>query len=338
MENTVVLGLSGGVDSAEAAERLQRQGFRVEGVWLDLGFGSPEPARETARQLGIGFHIEDAAALQERLVRVPFCEAYLRGKTPNPCAHCNPLVKLPSLLAAAERLGADRIATGHYSRVAFEDGRFRLYASGGDKDQSYMLSLLPQELLSRLLLPLSGMDKPSVRAAAGAAGLSAANAKDSQDICFIPDGDYAAWLERRGVRLPEGDFVTTDGTVLGRHGGIHRYTVGQRRGLGISAESRLYVLGFRADRDQVVVGRESELLTDTVTADSVNWVSVPPQTRPFEAELKLRSGPRRVKALVSPGADGSLTLKTETPVRRPASGQLAVGYRGDMLLFGAGIL
>ena len=338
MQKTVVLGLSGGVDSAEAAERLQTLGYRVEGVWLNLGFGSPEAAETAARQLSIGFHIADAADLQETLVRIPFGEAYRGGKTPNPCAHCNPLVKFPALLAAADTLGAELVATGHYSHVAFEEGRYRLYASGGRKDQSYMLSLLPQDILSRLIFPLSGLEKSAVRAAADASGLAAASAKDSQDICFIPDGDYGAWLERRGIRLPPGDFVSSDGRVLGRHNGLHRYTVGQRRGLGVSAESRLYVLGFNAERNQVILGREEELLTDTVSAGSVNWVSVPAQTEAFRAELKLRSGNSRVSALISPQADGTLCIQTEQPVRRPAAGQLAVGYWGDMLLFGAEIL
>ena len=335
----VVLGLSGGVDSSEAARRLLGEGYEVLGVWLDLGFGSPAPAERTARELGIPFRVSDAAAAHERLVRSPFGEAYRRGLTPNPCAVCNPRVKLPSLLAAAEDWGAEKIATGHYARVERgEDGRMRLLASGGRKDQSYMLALLSQGQLSRLLLPLAGLEKPEVKTAAASAGLEAAGEKESQDICFIPDGDYASWLEARGLGLPEGDFVDAAGNVLGRHRGLHRYTVGQRRGLGVSAESRLYVKKLLPAENRVLLCRREELLTDTVTVREVNWVSVEARREPFPAEIKLRSGPVRSQATVEPLGDGSFLLRFAAPVRRPAPGQLAVGYEGNVLLFGGSIV
>ena len=338
MMERVVLGLSGGVDSSEAARRLLNAGYEVLGVWLDLGFGSPAAAERSARELGIGFRVFDAAAAHERLVRAPFGEAYRNGLTPNPCALCNPRVKLPSLQAAAENWGAEKIATGHYARVERgSSGRMRLLASGGQKDQSYMLALLSQALLSRLLLPLAGLEKPEVKSAAASAGLGAAGEKESQDICFIPDGDYGSWLERRGLGLPEGDFVDASGRVLGRHQGLHRYTIGQRRGLGVSAESRLYVGELRPETNQVLLCRKEDLLTDTVFVRGVNWVSVEARTEPFTAEVKLRSGPSRAPATVEPGEDGSLLLRFAAPVRRPAPGQLAVGYEGDLLLFGGAI-
>ena len=335
MMGKVVLGLSGGVDSSEAARRLLEAGHEVLGVWLDLGFGSPAAAERTARELGIPFRIFPAAEAHEALVRRPFGEAYLTGLTPNPCAVCNPRVKLPSLLQAAEEWGAEKIATGHYARTeAGPDGRMRLLASGGRKDQSYMLALLSQTQLSRLLLPLAGLEKEKVKDSAASAGLGAAGEKESQDICFIPDGDYGAWLENRGLSLPEGDFVDAAGRVLGRHKGLHRYTVGQRRGLGVSAESRLYVAELRRETNEILLTPREALDTREVPVRDLNWVSVPERKEPFRAEVKLRSGPRRNFALAEPRADGSLLLHFDEPVRRPAPGQLAVGYQGDLLLFG----
>ena len=338
MMGKVVLGLSGGVDSSEAARRLLEAGHEVLGLWLDLGFGSPAAAERTARELGIPFRVFDAAEAHERLVRGPFGEAYRAGLTPNPCAMCNPRVKLPSLLAAAEDWGAEYVATGHYARTERgADGRVHLLASGGRKDQSYMLALLSQEQLGRLLLPLSGLEKGEVKAAAATAGLGAAGEKESQDICFIPDGDYGAWLESRGLRLPEGDFVDAAGRVLGRHKGLHRYTIGQRRGLGVSAESRLYVAELRRETNEILLTPRADLDTREVPVRDLNWVSVPERKEAFLTEVKLRSGPRKTAALAEPRADGSLLLHFDEPVRRPAPGQLAVGYEGDLLLFGGTI-
>ncbi len=338
MAPKVVLGLSGGVDSAAAALLLKRQGFEVHGVWLDLGFGSPEAARAAAGQLGIGFSVFDAAEAHEGLVRAPFAASYRAGQTPNPCALCNPRVKLPSLLAAAEAVGAEKIATGHYASVEEKGGRPCLRRSGGDKDQSYMLALVGPELLGRLLLPLSGRTKPENRALALAAGLHNAGAPDSQDICFIPDGDYGAWLEARGQGLPEGDFVDASGSVLGRHKGLHRYTVGQRRGLGVSAGSRLYVLRLRREDNAVVLGPERELMAGSITVGGVRWGAMAPAEEPFRCEVKPRSRPTRYPALVTPAGEG-LRIRFDAPLRRPAPGQLAVGYDEEgFVLFGGTIL
>jgi tRNA-specific 2-thiouridylase len=333
MAPKAVLGLSGGVDSAAAALLLKQQGFEVHGVWLDLGFGSPESAREAASQLGVGFSVFDAAAAHESLVRVPFAEAYRSGLTPNPCAVCNPTVKLPSLLRAAEALGAERIATGHYAAVEQKNGRPCLRRSGGDKDQSYMLALVGPELLERLELPLAGLTKPEVRALAAERGLLAAGAGDSQDICFIPGGDYGAWLEARGMGLPEGDFVDDGGKVLGRHRGAHRYTVGQRRGLGVSADSRLYVCAMDMDRNRVILGPEEKLLTDTLFIKDICWGAMENPDAPFRCEVKPRSRPTLYPAEIAPAGDG-LRIRFDAPLRRIAPGQLAVGYdREGFVLF-----
>lgn len=333
----VVLGLSGGVDSAAAAMRLRDEGYAVCGVWLDLGFGSPDRAAEAAAQLGIAFSVWDAAAAHEALVRAPFAAEYAAGRTPNPCAVCNPAVKLPSLLRAAEALGADQIATGHYAAVETRRGRPCLRESGGDKDQSYMLAMVSPELLGRLRLPLSGLTKPEIRALAARAGLAAASAPDSQDICFIPDGDYGRWLEERGAGLPAGNFTDAEGRVLGRHRGLHRYTVGQRRGLGVSAETRLYVCALRRDTNTVVLGPESALLTREVRIRGVLWGASAPSELPLRCEIRLRSRPAKSAASVSAAGDG-LLLRFDAPLRRPSPGQLAVGYDGEGFVLFAGII
>ncbi len=338
MAPKAVLGLSGGVDSAAAALLLKQQGFEVHGVWLDLGFGSPESAREAASQLGVGFSVFDAAEAHERLVRAPFAASYMAGQTPNPCAVCNPAVKLPSLLQAANEIGAEKIATGHYAAVEERRGRPCLRRSGGDKDQSYMLALVGPEILGRLLLPLSGHTKPEIRVLAARAGLRSAASPDSQDICFIPDGDYGAWLEARGQGLPAGDFVDASGGVLGRHRGLHRYTVGQRRGLGVSAESRLYVLRLRREDNAVVLGPERELMTGSITVGEIRWGAMDPAEGPFRCEVKPRSRPARFPALVTPTEEG-LRIDFDAPLRRPAPGQLAAGYDEEgFVLFGGTVL
>jgi len=325
MGKKIVLGLSGGVDSAAAASLLKARGLEVLGVWLDLGLGSPEAARENAKKLGIGFQVFPAEEAHEKLVRAPFARAYLSGETPNPCAVCNPAVKLPSLLRAAEAWGAEEIATGHYAAVEERRGRPCLRRSGGDKDQSYMLALVGPELLGRLVLPLSGLTKPQIRELAREAGLPAAGAKDSQDICFIPGGDYGSWLEARGEALPPGDFTDRAGRVLGRHRGLHRYTVGQRRGLGVSGESRLYVCALDPAGNRVVLGPEAELMTDRLYIKDIRWGAMAPAEAPFACEIKTRSRPTLYPARVLP-REGGLELRYLSPQRRTAPGQLAVGY------------
>ena len=333
----VVLGLSGGVDSSAAALLLRRAGYEVHGVWLDLGFGSPDRAEEAANQLGIGFSVFPAAEVHERLVRAPFEAAYRSCLTPNPCAICNPAVKLPSLLAAAEAIGAEYIATGHYAAVEDRNGRPCLKRSGGDKDQSYMLALVGPELLGKLLLPLCGYTKDQVRRIAAEARLVTASAPDSQDICFIPDGDYGAWLEGRGAALPPGDMVDADGRVLGHHLGLHRYTVGQRRGLGVSSASRLYVCALRREDNTLLLGPESQLMTDRIKVQDVRWGAMPCAAASFRCDVKNRSRPTFYAAEVFPSGDG-LTICFDRPLRRPAPGQLAVGYDSEGFVLFAGII
>ena len=331
----VVLGLSGGVDSAVAALMLRSAGWEVFGAWLDLGFGSPEKAREASAQLGIPFAVIPAAEAHEKLVRAPFAEEYAAGRTPNPCVICNPTVKLPALLRKASELGAEKIATGHYARIQEKLGRPCLRMAEGPKDQSYMLARVGPELLEKLIFPLGETDKAETRALAAAAGLKAAEAPDSQDICFIPDGDYGSWLEARGMGLPAGDFTDASGKVLGRHRGAHRYTVGQRRGLGVSGPGRLYVCALDLGRNTVVLGPEEQLMTDTLFIKDICWGAMEPAEKPFRCRVRPRSRPTFFDAEVSPREDG-LLLRFSAPLRRIAPGQLAAGYDEDGFLLFAG--
>ena len=337
MGEKIVLGLSGGVDSSAAALVLREAGYEVHGVWLDLGFGSPERARVTAAQLGIAFSVFSAAETHERLVRAPFEEAYRNCLTPNPCVVCNPTVKLPSLLKAADAIGAARIATGHYAAVEMKNGRPCLRRSGGDKDQSYMLALVGPELLARLTLPLSAYTKPQVRELDARAGLATADAPDSQDICFIPDGDYGAWLEARGGALPPGEMVDGNGKVLGRHRGLHRYTVGQRRGLGVPTGERLYVCALRPGDNTLLLGPEAALVRDRITVQDVHWGALPGAEALFRCGVKTRSRPTVYQSEVIP-SEGGLTICFDSPIRRPAPGQLAVGYDDEGFVLFAGTI
>ena len=335
MNQKVALGLSGGVDSAAAALLLREAGYEVHGFWLDLGIGSPEKAARAAAQLDIPFGVLDVKERHEALVRAPFAEAYRAGRTPNPCVVCNPTVKLPALLEAAEAIGAGQIATGHYARIEEKNGRPCLRRADALKDQSYMLARVGPEILGKLLLPLAEKTKPEIRALAASLGLSAAAEPDSQDICFIPDGDYGAWLEARGMGLPEGDFTDSSGKVLGRHRGAHRYTVGQRRGLGVSAESRLYVCGMDMAHNRVILGPEETLMTDTLYIKDIRWGAMENPEAPFRCEVKPRSRPATYPAEVSPWEDG-LRIRFDSPLRRIAPGQLAVGYDGEGFVLFAG--
>lgn len=330
----VVLGLSGGVDSAVSALLLRREGYEVTGMWLDLGIGGRAEAETAALQLGIPFIAYDAAEKHTRLVRQPFAAAYASGLTPNPCVRCNRLVKFAALVETADAIGAEYIATGHYAGVDRVEGRFRILESDGAKDQSYMLCGLEQDTLSRLIFPLFGRDKSDIRRIAAEAGISAASAKDSMDICFIPDGDHAAYLERLGYALPAGNFVDAEGHVLGRHTGAHRYTVGQRRGLGVAAGKRIYVSRIRPETNEVELSDIEDLSVSEISAKNVNWVSLAPAADPFRAEVKLRHGKRRFPALITPEGDG-LRIIFDSPVKKPSGGQFAVAYDGPALLFGA---
>lgn len=333
MNEKVVLGLSGGVDSSVAALRLRDQGFEVHALYLDIGLGGEEPARQTAEALGLPFAVRDISRELEELVCRPFYEDYLAGRTPIPCARCNPGVKFPALLRYADEIGADRVATGHYARVGVgEDGGPLLLRGMPGNDQSYMLARLPREMLRRVIFPLGDVEKTVTRQEAEAGALPTAHRPDSMEICFIPDNDYAAWLERRGGTPPPGNFVDPEGNVLARHKGIHHYTLGQRRGLGVPSTGRLFVAAIRPERNEVVLSHGEGLHADVVRCRDINWLAPGGLTAPRRAGVRLRHSRREDAALLLPLNGGGAELRMDQPARAPTPGQLAVFYDGEIVL------
>ncbi|MDF2838383.1 MAG: tRNA-specific 2-thiouridylase MnmA [Evtepia sp.] len=328
---SVLLGLSGGVDSAVSAALLQKTGFRVLGHFLDIGLGGEEDARKVAESLSIPFSTGDIRKELEDKVCAPFAEDYLAGKTPIPCARCNPAVKFPALFRAAQEHGADFVATGHYARIVRnEAGEAFLHRGQAQNDQAYMLARLPREFLPRILFPLGEYEKSQVRTLARGFGIPVAEKPDSMEICFIPDGDYAAWLEQRGKTPPSGNFVSRDGTVLGRHKGIHHYTLGQRRGLGISAENRLFVTEIRPLTNEVVLSDGGDLYAKRVSCEDLNLLAPIENSRSLS--VRLRHSKVECPAVIHLLEGGGAELELLTEARAPTPGQLAVFYDGDLVL------
>lgn len=336
MSQKVLLGLSGGVDSAVAARLLQEQGYEVFGHWLDIGTGSGrEDAQAVAEQLGIPFSAGDIREELRTQVMAPFRADYLAGRTPLPCALCNPTVKFPALFRQAERCGADFVATGHYARILQEgDGTSSLYRGQHRNDQAFLLATLPKEWLSRILFPLGKYEKAQVREMAEGFSLPVAAKPDSMEICFIPDGDYAAWLDRQGQTLPPGNFVDAEGKVLGRHRGLHHYTIGQRRGLGIPAEHRLFVSQLRMEDNTILLSDGSDLMAKTVWGERLNLLSDLPDGE--AVTVRLRHSKTETPAVVYWEGDG-VRIDLLAPARAPTPGQLAVFYHGDRVLGSAWI-
>lgn len=331
MREKLVLGLSGGVDSAVAA-RLLREKYDVTCLWLDIGLGGGEDAAAVAKELGLPFETADIRDALEERVCTPFAQTYLAGKTPLPCALCNPTVKFPALLALADRLGAPYVATGHYARRGTgADGRALLRKGRPANDQSYMLSRLPQDILRRVVFPLGEYEKREVRALAGEAALAVAEKPDSMEICFIPDGDYAAWLDRRGNTPPPGDFVDREGRVLGRHKGIHHYTLGQRRGLGVSGPHRYFVSAIRPETNEVVLSDGTDLHADRTRCTDLNWIAIEGLEGERACTVRLRHSKVETPAILCPDGD-AVEIRMLTPARAPTPGQLAVFYDGDIVL------
>ncbi len=352
----VLLGMSGGVDSSVAASLLVEQGFDVVGItlqvwepedetvavsrrWQERGCCKVGIARYVAKKLGIPHEVIDTRATFRAGVIDDFLSGYLAGTTPNPCVRCNEQVKLRSLHRLAEERGADYIATGHYARLVRERGRLYLQqAADARKDQSYFLYRIQPSWLPRLLFPLGAMHKSEVWAAAESLGLPADEMKESQEICFVSQGDYRAFIEKEApqARRP-GPFLDLDGRVLGQHDGIAFYTPGQRRGLGIAAGRRLYVQRVEAATGAVILGSEDSLLRSDCLVADLNLFDSSLLNEETKAEVKVRYATPATRATIGPCGEGKLRIRFYAPQRALSPGQSAVFYRGDRVI-GGGII
>ncbi len=349
--------MSGGVDSSVAAYLLKERGYEVIGVTMQIwqeeerrieeenggccGLSAVSDARRVAADLDIPYYVMNFRSEFKKYVIDYFVSEYERGKTPNPCIACNRFVKWEALLKRSLDIGADYIATGHYARVErLPSGRYALRVSRtARKDQTYALYNLTQEQLKRTLMPVGDYSKDEVRLIAGKMRLRVADKPDSQDICFVPDGDYASFIEEtRQSVFPEGNFVSRDGMVLGRHRGIVHYTVGQRRGLGLSLGRPTFVLEIRPETNEVVVGDYEESLASYVTADHLNFMSVEDLKGPRRVWAKIRYNHRGAWCTIEKTGPDEVTASFEEPQRAAAPGQALVFYDGDYVLGGGTIV
>ena len=336
----IAVAMSGGVDSSVTAALLKEAGHEVIGITMRLFDGATtavDDASQVAAYLGIPHHVASFESCFAAEIKSYFIKEYQSGRTPNPCARCNKLIKFGALLEMAKELGADCLATGHYARIAAgADGRpHLLQAANLAKDQSYFLFSLDSEQLQQIVFPLGDIrDKSDVRRMAAERGIPVAQKDDSQDICFIPDGDYIGFLENNAVVAEAGDFALADGRVVGRHQGIHRYTVGQRRGMGIAWSEPLYVIRIEPETNRVVVGVEGELYHDGFTIANCNWLQ-----SPGEAVLncKIRYRHKAVPCKVELLADGRAAVRFAAPEKGVTPGQVAVFYRADEVIGGGWI-
>ena len=333
----ILLGMSGGLDSTYAARLLLDAGHTVEGAVLIMHEHTDlSSARESAEALGIPLHEIDCRDMFREIVMKDFVSEYLAARTPNPCVICNSEVKFKGLYDYALENGFDKIATGHYARVIFEEGRYAILRSADPaKDQTYMLWRLPQQMLSRLILPLGEMTKTSVRAKAKEESLIAADREESQEICFIPSGDYATFIEERAGACPQGDFVDADGKTLGRHNGIIRYTVGQRKGLGIALGARAFVTDIDPATNRITLSYEAKS-TRSLTVGSLVFSGIEPLSvgESIELYVKLRYLAPPVKATLTVVENAMGAVVLDTPVRSVTPGQSAVFYLGEKLALG----
>ncbi len=366
----IAVAVSGGVDSSAAAAILQEQGHELVGFTMQLwdqrrGInvdenGDPLPsrccslddvydARRVAQELGFPFYVLNLERDFERDVVQPFVTSYLNGETPIPCVTCNSRLKFASLDRLALSLGCEKVATGHYARVEFDEttNRYRLLRGRNEqKDQSYFLWELTQSQLSRALFPLGEMSKPEAREAARQHGLNTvAEKKESQEICFVPDGNYAGFIDRyleaedATDRLPgTGEIVDATGKVVGRHEGIHRYTIGQRRGIGIADEKPLYVISINSERNRVTVGGADELLSREFIAAGVNWIAFDDPSEPVRAEVRVRYRHTAAPATITQLPNNRAGVVFDEPQRAITPGQATVFYRGDEVVGGGWIV
>jgi tRNA-uridine 2-sulfurtransferase len=365
-EDLLAVAMSGGVDSSVVAAMMSRAGRNVAGFTMQLWNQRRLPeiqtdaaagrccslddvydARAVAQQLGIPYYVVNFEQRFEDQVVRPFIDEYLAGRTPIPCTLCNNYVKFDHFLDMAAGIGAEEIATGHYARIHFNDQTSRYELMRGadpSKDQTYFLFGLTQEQLSRTKFPLGHLLKPQVRELAREYGLTVAAKNDSQEICFVPNGDYAqfidAYFKEQGIdrAATKGHIMDKDGRVLGEHGGIHQFTVGQRKGLGIASGEPLYVIATEPVTQTVVVGRNDDLLRDSCIAKDVNWISIERLSVPIRARVKIRNKHMAAGATILPSASGNrVEVRFDDPQRAVTPGQAAVFYQGDLVAGGGWI-
>ncbi len=363
---TIAVAMSGGVDSSTVAAILAEQGRSLVGLTMQLWNQRRLPAldgdapvqhrccsledvydaRRVAEHLGLPFYVVNFEPKFEDSVVRPFVQDYLAGRTPIPCAHCNTHIKFDQLLVTARQIGAEQLATGHYARIRRNPGTGRyelLRAVAESKDQSYFLFGLTQEQMARTLFPLGELTKEEVRAIARRTGLPVADKPESQEICFVPQGNYVrfieAYLEEQGSERPaeEGEIVTTDGEVVGRHRGLHRYTIGQRHGLGLAAGRPLYVVEIDRANNRLVVGDDSELRRATCEVRDVNWILFSRLDVPLDAHVKIRNRHDPAPATLEPLDPTGVRVHFQVPQRAITPGQAAVFYSGENVIGGGWI-
>ncbi len=349
-----LIAMSGGVDSSAAAWLTRKMGYTCMGATLRmfdkeiLPPGSTcsaaedvEDARAVAKKMDMPFQVIDARDEFDRRVIGDFIRTYERGATPNPCINCNRYLKFDLFLRKARELGCDKIVTGHYARIEFDENRNRWLlkkAADASKDQSYVLYCLTQDQLAHTLLPLGGLTKEQSRDIAEGQGFLNARKRDSQDICFVPDGDYVRFMEHyTGKAYSPGDFLDQKGTVVGKHRGAVCYTLGQRKGLGLAMGAPVYVCAKDMEKNTVTVGPNESLFADTLVAKDFNWIAVPELTEPMAVTARARYNQKEQPAVVYPEADGFVRVVFDQPQRALTPGQAVVLYHGELVLGGGTI-
>lgn len=351
-----LIAMSGGVDSSVAALLMKKRGYECIGVTMklydngEIGLSNDhtccsledvEDAREVAARLGMPYYVYNFAGRFKEEVIGRFVDAYLAGRTPNPCIDCNRYLKFGELFSKARDLGCDYVVTGHYARNVYDEKSGRYLLKKGldpEKDQSYVLYSMTQEQLAHVQFPLGGLNKTETRELAAEAGLGNAQKNESQDICFVPDGKYADFIERfTGRKSPEGDFVDAEGNVLGRHKGIIRYTIGQRKHLGIALQKPAYVCRLNPEDNTVVLGSNDDLFVKELTASDVNFIPFDKLETPLEVTARVRYHQKEKPAVVYPLENGRIRLEFKEPQRAVTPGQAVVMYSEDTVI-GGGII
>jgi len=355
-KNRVLLAMSGGVDSSVAAFLLKEEGYEVIGITMQIwpdnllndsatkaccSLSAVDDARRVADQLGIAYYVLNFKDVFEDKVISYFINEYIEGRTPNPCIACNRHVKFDELLKKAAHLEAFYIATGHYAIISKDETRDRYLLKrsiDNAKDQTYALYSMTQHQLEHSLMPLGAYSKPKIREIAKNIGLRVADKPDSQEICFVTDGDYGKFIrERVPEKVKNGFFVDAEGNILGKHKGVAYYTIGQRKGLGLAAKSPLYVVGIDAKKNQVILGNSEQVFSNTMIVDDVNFISLETISEPLQCTVKIRYGPKEATAVIYPLKDKRIRVVFENSQRAVTPGQAAVFYYGNIVLGGGTI-